>query len=261
MARRGDTIMEKRKLELKNVTKIFPNFDNKGITEVLHDINLTVEEGEFVCIVGPSGCGKSTLLRLVSGLIPVTTGELKLNDKLIEGTNANRGMVFQKHTLFPWLTLRQNVEFSFRMSGKLKENKEKVDRFIKMIGMEEFQNFYPHQLSGGMAQRVALIRTMITEPEVFLLDEPLGALDAFTRMNIQHELIEMWKSNKNMMFMLVTHDVDEAIYLGTRVIVMAPRPGVIKEDIKIDMEYPRNRNSDEFIEHRKHILDVLNFTT
>lgn len=198
---------------------------------------------------------------MVSGLIPATQGELTLGNEKIEGTSINRGMVFQKHTLFPWLTLRQNVEFSFRMAGKKSQCKEKVDKFIKMIGMQDFQNFYPHQLSGGMAQRVALIRTMITEPEVFLLDEPLGALDAFTRMNIQHELIEMWKSNKNMMFMLVTHDVDEAIYLGTRVIVMAPRPGVIKEDIKINMEYPRNRNSDEFIEHRKHILDVLDFTT
>lgn len=253
--------MERNKLILKNVSKIFPKFDNKGITEVLHDINLTVEEGEFVCIVGPSGCGKSTLLRLVSGLIPVTQGEITLSDKKIEGTNVNRGMVFQKHTLFPWLTLRQNVEFSFKMAGNKTKSKEIVYKFIKMIGMEDFQNFYPHQLSGGMAQRVALIRTMITEPEVFLLDEPLGALDAFTRMNIQHELIEMWKTKRNMMFMLVTHDVDEAIYLGTRVIVMAPRPGIIKEDIKIDMQYPRNRNSDEFIKHRKHILDVLNFTT
>ena len=263
MARRGDTIMEKEKLILKNVSKIFPKFDGEGITEVLHDINLTVEEGEFICIVGPSGCGKSTLLRLISGLIPTTTGTLSLAEEKIEGTNVNRGMVFQKHTLFPWLTLRENVEFSFKMAGtkNKKESKEMVDKFIKMIGMQDFQNFYPHQLSGGMAQRVALIRTMITKPKVFLLDEPLGALDAFTRMNIQHELIQMCKANKNMMFILVTHDVDEAIYLGTRVIVMAPRPGVIKEDIKIDMDYPRNRNSDKFIEYRKHILDVLNFTT
>lgn len=248
-------------LVLKNVSKIFPNYDNSGITEVLHDINLTVDEGEFICIVGPSGCGKSTLLRIVSGIIPITSGELKLGDENITGPSVDRGMVFQKHTLFPWLTLRQNVEFSFRVAGNLKENKEKVDKFINMIGMKEFENFYPHQLSGGMAQRVALIRTMITEPQVFLLDEPLGALDAFTRMNIQHELIEMWKTNKNMRFILVTHDVDEAIYLGTRVIVMAPRPGVIKKDIKIDLDYPRNRNDDKFIEHRKEILDLLNFTT
>lgn len=248
-------------LILKNVSKVFPNYDDSGITEVLHDINLTVDEGEFICIVGPSGCGKSTLLRIVSGIVPITSGEIKLGDKNIQGTSVDRGMVFQKHTLFPWLTLRENVEFSFKVSGKLKENKEKVDKFINMIGMKEFENFYPHQLSGGMAQRVALIRTMITEPKVFLLDEPLGALDAFTRMNIQHELIEMWKTNKNMRFILVTHDVDEAIYLGTRVIVMAPRPGVIKKDIKIDLDYPRNRNNDKFIEYRKEILDLLNFTT
>lgn len=247
-------------LVLKNVSKIFPNYDNSGITEVLHDINLTVDEGEFVCIVGPSGCGKSTLLRIVSGIIPITSGELKLGDEEISGTSVDRGMVFQKHTLFPWLTLRQNVEFSFRVAGNLKENREKVDRFINMIGMKEFENFFPHQLSGGMAQRVALIRTMITEPQVFLLDEPLGALDAFTRMNIQHELIEMWKTNKEMRFILVTHDVDEAIYLGTRIIVMAPRPGIIKKDIKIDLDYPRNRNDDKFIEYRKEILDLLNFT-
>ncbi|WP_024468575.1 ABC transporter ATP-binding protein [Treponema pedis] len=251
--------MSKSELVLKNISKIFPSRNNKGTTEALHNINLKIESGEFVCIVGPSGCGKSTMLRLVAGLVPITQGEITLNGKKIEGTSINRGMVFQKHALFPWLTLRQNVEFAFKLKGNVKEKKEEVDKFIDMIGMKEFETFYPHQLSGGMAQRVALIRTMITKPEVFLLDEPLGALDAFTRMNIQHELLEMYGTNKNMMFMLVTHDVDEAIYLGTRVIVMAPRPGIIKDDVKIDMDYPRNRNNDKFIEYRKHILEVLEY--
>lgn len=244
-------------LVLKNISKVFPSYDKKGTTEALHDINLEVKAGEFVCIVGPSGCGKSTMLRLVAGLTPITQGEITLDGKKIEGTSVNRGMVFQKHTLFPWLTLRQNVEFPFRLKGNLKEKKLEVDKFIDMIGMKEFEDFYPHQLSGGMAQRVALIRTMITKPEVFLLDEPLGALDAFTRMSIQQELISLYKENKNMMFMLVTHDVDEAIYLGTRVIVMAPRPGIVKEDIKIELDYPRTRNDDRFLEYRKHILNVL----
>lgn len=243
-------------LELKHVSKSFARADGDGITTALEDINLTINDGEFVCIVGASGCGKSTLLRLIAGLMPPTSGEIVLNGEKIEGTSAKRGMVFQAPTLFPWLTVSENVAFGLKIQNK-KEELHRVDELLDMIGLLEFKDSYPNQLSGGMAQRVSLIRTMINEPQVFLLDEPLGALDAFTRMNIQDELISLWLKKRNSMIM-VTHDVDEAIYMSTRIIVMAPRPGRVLKDIKIDLEEGfRNRISDEFLEYRKIIMDLL----
>lgn len=243
-------------LELKHVSKSFARADGDGITTALEDINLTINDGEFVCIVGASGCGKSTLLRLIAGLMPPTSGEIVLNGEKIEGTSAKRGMVFQAPTLFPWLTVGENVAFGLKIQNK-KEEFHRVDELLDMIGLLEFKDSYPNQLSGGMAQRVSLIRTMINEPQVFLLDEPLGALDAFTRMNIQDELISLWLKKRNSMIM-VTHDVDEAIYMSTRIIVMAPRPGRVLKDIKIELEEGfRNRISDEFLEYRKIIMDLL----
>lgn len=251
MARRLNT-----ELELKHVSKSFARADAEGITHALHDINLKINDGEFVCIVGPSGCGKSTILRLIAGLIQPTSGTLSLNGEEIDGTSSDRGMVFQAPTLFPWLTVGENVAFGLKVQNK-KDQLYRVDELLNMIGLSEFKDSYPGQLSGGMAQRVSLIRTMINEPSVFLLDEPLGALDAFTRMNIQDELINLWLQNRNTMIM-VTHDVDEAIYMSTRIIVMAPRPGRVLKDIKIDLEEGfRNRISDEFLEYRKMIMDLL----
>ena len=244
----------KTELKLNHVSKSFARAD--GITHALQDVNLTINDGEFVCIVGASGCGKSTILRLIAGLIPPTSGTLTLNGELIDGTSAKRGMVFQAPTLFPWLTVGENVAFGLNVQNK-KEELHRVDELLDMIGLYEFKDSYPNQLSGGMAQRVSLIRTMINEPAVFLLDEPLGALDAFTRMNIQDELISLWLQKRNTMIM-VTHDVDEAIYMSTRIIVMAPRPGRVLKDIKIDLEEGfRNRISDEFLEYRKIIMDLL----
>lgn len=245
-------------LKLENISKSFASSRNNGITHALGCVNLEIHQGEFVSIVGPSGCGKSTILRLTSGLIVPTTGSISLNGKNINGTDPERGIIFQKPALFPWLTVEDNVSFSLRMMKKLKGKENDVNKFLAMAGLSEFRKAYPHQLSGGMAQRVALIRTMINEPQVFLLDEPLGALDAFTRMNMQQELINMWSEKKHIMVM-VTHDVDEAIYMGTRVIVMTPRPGSIHADIKIDLDYPRQRTSDKFLEYRKKIMKLLNF--
>ena len=243
-------------LNLDNVSKSFASADTNNITHALSDITLRVKDGEFLSIVGPSGCGKSTILRLVAGLIVPTTGSLTLNGEAIREPDPKRGMVFQKPTLFPWLTVEQNVAFSLRMLKK--EENGAVDRLIQMIGLSEFRHAYPHQLSGGMARRVALIRTMINEPDVFLLDEPLGALDAFTRMNMQDELINMWNEKKQIV-MMVTHDVDEAIYMGTRILVMAPRPGRVVDDIPIEMDYPRNRTSRQFLTYRKKIMEMLDF--
>lgn len=242
-------------LIFENVSKSFLRTDSDGLTHALTDVNMTIEDGEFVCIVGPSGCGKSTLLRLIAGLIVPTTGSITLGDKKVEGTDSDRGMVFQKPTLFPWLTVGENVGFSANL--KKQKNEKEVDRLLEKVGLMEFKNSYPHQLSGGMAQRVALIRTMINKPNVFLLDEPLGALDAFTRMNMQDELIRLWQENKHIMIM-VTHDVDEAIYLSNKVVIMEPRPGRIKKILEIEMDYPRNRTSKQFTDYRNEILETLN---
>ena len=245
-------------LELKDISKSFLKTESNEVTHALDRINLSIEKGEFVSIVGASGCGKSTILRMVAGLIPPTEGKLLFNGEEINGTSPKRGMVFQKSTLLPWLTVEKNISFSLRMQDKYKGNEKKVDELLDMVGMSEFRKDYPHQLSGGMAQRIALIRTLINEPEILLLDEPLGALDAFTRMNMQDEILNMWKKQGNTALM-VTHDVDEAIYMGTRVLVMEPRPGKVKEDIRIDLEYPRNRSSHKFTEYRNHILEMLDF--
>ena len=245
-------------LELENVSKSFAKIETDEVTHALTSVTTTMESGEFISLVGPSGCGKSTMLRLVAGLIPPTTGKLTVNGKEIEKPAPDRGMMFQKATLFPWLTVRDNIAFSLKMQGKLKGNEEKVENMIKVIGLENFREDYPAQLSGGMAQRVALVRSLINEPPILLLDEPLGALDAFTRMNMQDEILKIWQE-KQQLAIMVTHDVDEAIYMGTRVLVMDAHPGRVIADIKIEQPFPRDRSSREFVEYRNDILNKLHF--
>lgn len=245
-------------LKLEGVSKSFAKIENDEVTHALNDINLTMESGEFISLVGPSGCGKSTILRLVAGLINPTTGKLTVDDKEIEGPSPSRGMVFQKPTLFPWLTVHDNIAFSLKRQGKFKGNEHKVEHMLDVIGLQDFRNDYPGQLSGGMAQRVALVRSLINEPDILLLDEPLGALDAFTRMGMQDEILRMWQENGQLAIM-VTHDVDEAIYMGTRVIVLDANPGRVVADIKIEEDYPRDRSSAKFVEYRNEILNRLHF--
>lgn len=245
-------------LKLKGVSKSFSRVDSAEVTNAVTDVNISMYNGEFVSLVGTSGCGKSTILRMIAGLIAPTTGELTVNGNKITAPGPDIGMVFQKPTLFPWLTVEDNVAFSLKMQGKLKENTEDVHRLIKVIGLEKFKKDYPGQLSGGMAQRVALARAMISKPKILLMDEPLGALDAFTRMNMQNEILDMWQMNKQLVVM-VTHDIDEAIHMSSRILVMEAHPGRIREEIKIDMDYPRNRSSSIFVEYRNHILDLLHF--
>ena len=245
-------------LQLNHVSKSFAKVEKEGITNALGNIDLTMHDGEFISLVGTSGCGKSTILRLIAGLIPPTMGTLMVNGEEITGPDPSRGMVFQKPTLFPWLTVEKNISFSLRMQNKFKGNEEEVERMLKVIGLEEFRDDYPGQLSGGMAQRVALVRTLINHPKILLLDEPLGALDAFTRMNMQDEILDIWKKRKQLVVM-VTHDVDEAIYMGTRVIAMEANPGQIKADIPIELPYPRDRSSAEFVGYKNQILGLLNY--
>ena len=252
--------MEDKKvtLKLENVSKVFAKVESDDVTHALYNVNAQMESGEFISLVGPSGCGKSTILRLVAGLITPTLGTVSVNGAVVEGSDPNRGMVFQKPTLFPWLTVEKNIAFSLEMQGKLKGNEEKVQRMLNIIGLEQFKDDYPGQLSGGMAQRVALVRSLINEPDILLLDEPLGALDAFTRMNMQDEILNMWADTRQLALM-VTHDVDEAIYMGTRVLVMDANPGRIVAEIKIDGAFPRDRSSAQFVEYRNEILNQLHY--
>lgn len=252
--------MEEKKVTLKldNVSKSFAKIENDEVTHALNEVDLTLHSGEFVSLVGPSGCGKSTILRLIAGLIVPTTGTISVDGKPVTKPSPERGMVFQKPTLFPWLTVEKNIAFSLRMQGKLKGNENRVHRMLDVIGLDAFKDDYPDQLSGGMAQRVALVRSLINEPDILLLDEPLGALDAFTRMNMQDEILKIWYEKKQLAIM-VTHDVDEAIYMGTRVLVMDANPGRIVEDIHIDQTYPRDRSSASFVEYRNRILNRLHF--
>lgn len=252
--------MEEKKVTLKldNVSKSFAKIENDEVTHALNEVDLTLHSGEFVSLVGPSGCGKSTILRLIAGLIVPTTGTVSVDGKTVTKPSPERGMVFQKPTLFPWLTVEKNIAFSLRMQGKLKGNENRVHRMLDVIGLDAFKDDYPDQLSGGMAQRVALVRSLINEPDILLLDEPLGALDAFTRMNMQDEILKIWYEKKQLAIM-VTHDVDEAIYMGSRVLVMDANPGRIVEDIHIDQTYPRDRSSASFVEYRNRILNRLHF--
>ena len=252
--------MEKKNvtLKLENVSKSFAKIETDEVTHALTSVSTSMQSGEFISMVGPSGCGKSTMLRLVAGLIKPTTGKLTVNDEEIGEPGPDRGMMFQKATLFPWLTVYDNIAFSLKMQGKLKGNEDKVEKMIEVIGLQDFRTDYPGQLSGGMAQRVALVRALINEPEILLLDEPLGALDAFTRMNMQDEILKIWQE-KQQLALMVTHDVDEAIYMGTRVLVMDAHPGRVIADITIDLPFPRDRSSREFVEYRNDILNKLHF--
>ena len=247
-------------LKLENISKSFAKVENDEVTHALDCIDLEMRSGEFISLVGPSGCGKSTILRLVAGLIQPTLGKVTVNEKEITGPSPERGMVFQKPTLFPWLTVEKNIAFPLKMQGRLNDanGKEKSGAYASCDRTGRFPDDYPGQLSGGMAQRVALVRTLISQPEILLLDEPLGALDAFTRMNMQDEILSMWREHRQLALM-VTHDVDEAIYMGTRVIVMDANPGRIIADIKIEEEFPRDRSSERFIRYRNMILNQLHF--
>lgn len=247
--------MEHKKvmLKLENVSKGFAKIETDDVTHALNGVSVSMESGEFISLVGPSGCGKSTILRLVAGLIRPTTGKVTVDGVEIDGPDPNRGMVFQKPTLFPWLTVEKNIAFSLQMQGKLKGSERRVEEMLNIIGLQDFRNDYPGQLSGGMAQRVALVRSLINEPEILLLDEPLGALDAFTRMNMQDEILRIWRARRQLALM-VTHDVEEAIYMGTRVLVMEANPGRIIADIKIEEDFPKDRSSSAFVAYRNDIL-------
>ncbi len=227
------------KLKIDNVVKEYVG--NKGKTVALNGVSLDIKENEFICVVGPSGCGKSTLLNIIAGLLEPTSGAVYLDGKKIEGTGVERGVVFQGYALFPWRTVLKNVMFGLEMKRMPKAQAEEIaKKYIKAVGLEGFEHAYPKELSGGMRQRVAIARAYAADPEVLLLDEPFGALDAQTRVQLQSELLNTWEHEKKTCF-FITHDVDEAIILAQRVIIMSARPGRIKRIVDIDIPYPRTQ--------------------
>lgn len=246
-------------LRVHRVCKSFAVPDAPGTSRLaLGGISFSIATGELVSLVGPSGCGKSTLLRLVAGLDLPDTGELLVGEERIVGPSAQRGLVFQDPNLFPWLTVRRNIEAGLAARGVLREKRTEVDEFMRLVGLEAFANAYPHHLSGGMAQRVALARALINHPKVLLLDEPLGALDAFTRMRMQDEVLRLWENRRTTM-LLVTHDIDEAIYMSDRILIMTQAPGRIDREIGIDLMRPRDRTGESFLRFRSEILEHLHF--
>ncbi|MTV81691.1 ABC transporter ATP-binding protein [Secundilactobacillus folii] len=244
-------------LEVNNVNRVLT--DNNGAqVNVLQNINFDVQQSEFVSLIGPSGCGKTTLLRLISGLDRPEGGTVKVKDELVTKPDASRGYVFQHGSLFPWETIRDNIAAGLRVTQGRHFDKQLVDRYIALMGLQGFESAFPHQVSGGMAQRAALARSIIMHPELLLLDEPMGALDAFTRADIQNVIYRVWQQTKTTMI-LVTHDIDEAVYLSQRIIVMTPRPGQIKQIVTNPLPYPRQRTSDDFLKFRQTIQDLLDF--
>ncbi len=236
-------------LTIENLNKSF-NVNNDEVV-ALQGIDLAIREGEFVAIVGSSGCGKSTLLRIISGLENGYSGEVRIGGKRIGGPGLDRGMIFQEHRLIPWLTVEQNVAFG--LNGMGNDRRDTVVReHLELVGLAGFAKAFPHQLSGGMSQRVAIARSLVNNPQLLLLDEPFGALDAMTRIQLQQEILRIWEVERTTM-VLVTHDIDEAIFLGDQVVIMSSRPGTVKKIIPVHLPRPRDRSSYDFVQIRKEI--------
>ena len=242
-------------IAIRGVSKRFAIGD--GEVEALGRIDANIERGQFVCLIGASGCGKTTMLRIIAGFEEPSTGEVLVDGKQITAPGSDRGMVFQDYALFPWLTVRENVAFGPRERGVPEaEAKARVDEFIDMVGLTAFAGRYPHQLSGGMKQRVAIARVLANDSQFLLMDEPFGALDALTRERLQEELLEIW-SRTGLTVLFVTHAIEEAIFLADRVVVMSPGPGRIDNEYTIDLPRPRDIASPEFNEWRRLLSSQL----
>ena len=245
----GDVIVK-----IDHVEKIYQG--RSGEVVALTGVDMEIRENEFVCVVGPSGCGKSTLLTFIAGLERPTSGRVCVKGKEVVNPGSERGVIFQQYALFPWLTVKKNVKFGLKLRG-VKEPELSViaDKYIRLVGLEEFGDSYPKELSGGMKQRVAIARAYAVNPEILLMDEPFGALDAQTRTQLQTELLETWEKEKKTCF-FITHDVEEAIILAQRVVIMSARPGRVKEIVPVNIPYPRTQETKmtkEFLDLKVHV--------
>lgn len=250
-------LQQQGRVRLDRVGKSFRTSSGDDIRAIA-DLDLEIRPGELLSILGPSGCGKSTLLRLIAGLDQPSSGSLLLDGQPIDGPHHDRGLVFQDPNLFPWLNVQRNIATGLVARGIYRQRKHEVADYIRLVGLSGFERSYPHQLSGGMAQRVALARALVNHPKALLLDEPLGALDAFTRMRMQDEVLRVWQDRGTTM-VLVTHDIDEAVYMSDRILIMTPRPGRVDALLDVGLPRPRQRNSPGFLALRATILEILHF--
>ncbi|WP_407421311.1 ABC transporter ATP-binding protein [Methanobrevibacter sp.] len=232
--------------EIENISKVFVSDDDKEDVIALKDINLTIETGKFVSFVGPSGCGKTTLLRLIEGFEKPTEGTIKDDGEIVTEPSSQRGFIFQNYSLFPWLNVIDNVIFGLGINGKPeKENRKRAMEYLETVGLEDFANSYPHELSGGMKQRVAIIRSIINDSKSLLMDESFSALDVHTRHKLQKQIYKICRE-KNKTIILVTHDINEAVFLSDEIVVLSKGPGRVKKIFEIDIEHPRQRDDQEF---------------
>ncbi len=245
-------------LEVRGLTKRFDT--PRGSVTALDDVSFSVHRRELMCVIGPSGCGKSTLARILAGLETPTSGEVRVYDRSVSGPGPDRGMVFQGYTLFPWLSVKGNVMFGPRMTGKSAFSAESEAReWIELVGLSKFENSYPHQLSGGMKQRVAIARALANQPRVLFMDEPFGALDAQTRCRMQSYLLDIWK-NVDITIVFITHDLDEAVFLSDRILVLDANPGRVREVVEVPVPRPRSESQlfdAPFIATRRHIDQLM----
>ncbi len=256
---RFDKLKERPKL--LEISSLGKRFDSKaGEVIALQDINLAVHRREFMCVLGQSGCGKSTLIRILAGLETPTSGEVLVDGQPVVGPGRDRGMVFQSYTLFPWLTVKQNVMFGPRMAGKNSvTNEGEARQWLALVGLDKFEDSYPHQLSGGMKQRAAIARALANGPRILLMDEPFGALDPQTRQQMQAYLLQIWK-NVDITVFFITHDLDEAIFLSDRILVLDPRPGRVREIVEVPVPRPRDHEqlrSPEFLATKAHLETII----
>jgi ABC-type nitrate/sulfonate/bicarbonate transport system ATPase subunit len=253
----GGSALVPPKLRVTNVSKVFISPESGENFVALSNVSLEVRRDEFVCLLGPSGCGKTTLLNLVAGFLEPTEGQLTVDGIPISGATSDRGVVFQDYALFPWLSVRKNIQFGLRMRGAPVEEREALaDKYLEMVGLSDFANRYPHQLSGGMKQRVAIARALVNHPSMLLMDEPFGALDAMTRESMQDEFLRLAQLEPKLII-FVTHSVAEAVFLADRIVVMASKPGRIIGDIRIPLEHPRDRSAPEVTYYLREMRELL----
>lgn len=242
-------------IDINHINKSFKS--NKKDLNVLEDINLHIDKGKFVCLLGPSGCGKTTLLRLIAGLDTPTSGEIIADGEIVKKPSGDRAVIFQQYSLFPWLTVLDNVMFGLNLNNKSKEeNLKSAETYLERVGLIEFKDSYPHELSGGMKQRVAIIRSLLNHTPILLMDEPFSALDMQNRHKLQEQLIGVWKRFENTI-VFVTHDVDEAVYLADEIVILDKNPGKVKEIFHVELERPRKRETTEFLEIQEQVVSKL----
>lgn len=259
MAEGGYQMVKEGYIIIDGVSKSFEDANAANRKRlILSDISLDITPGSFTSFIGPSGCGKSTLLRMISGFLFPDGGTIEVDGQEVKGPGVDRGFMFQDHVLFPWLSIYDNIAFGLKVQGTAEKRKDDIEQMIRQVGLSGYEDHFPYQVSGGMQQRASLARALIGHPKILLLDEPLGALDAFTRMSMQEEIRKVWETSHTTMIM-VTHDIEEAVYMAQKVVVLSSHPGRVVKEIPIELKRPVDRESPEFVAYKTEILKALHY--